>query len=314
MKTNLHDIFKKYFTAENAEVAEVFLKFSAFSASSAVIFLLLSLLISGCAGLPGLLAATDTPGVTSTPPPTGTPTPTIVWFPPTKTPTPGPSYPTPAPTAEMRPNVGEVAIEDDFSSQSGWQAGAMSGGTVAYGPGSLSIAIPDQAATLVSLRSAPVPENYYLEITASASLCRGKDAYGLVFRSEGWQTGYRWIISCDGQTRVERWRPAEAAVVHDWSYFGEGGAPLSLRLGLWLWGSEMRFFIDGVYLFSARDPLLVGTQVGVFARAAGQNALSVSFSNLVVRSIVGFQPTPIPSPTPWVTVTNTRAPTWTPGK
>ncbi len=214
----------------------------------------------------------------------------------------------------MRPNLGEVVLQDNFSSQSGWQAGAMEGGTVAYGPGNLSIAIPDQAATLVSLRSAPLPANYYLELTASASLCRGKDAYGLIFRSQGWQTGYRWIIGCDGLTRVERWRPAEVAVVHDWTYIGEGGAPLSLRLGLWLWGSEMRFFVDGDYLFSARDPLMTGAQLGVFARATGQNALSVSFSELAVRSIVGFQPTPIPSPTPWVTVTNTRAPTWTPVK
>ncbi len=289
-------------------------KSSAPSAFSAVKFLFLCLLISGCAVLPGMLPTPETPSITPTPPPTGTPTPTIVWFPPTKTPTPGFSYPSPAPTVEMRPNLGQVVVQDDFTSQSGWQAGAMEGGTVAYSPGSLSIAIPDQSTTLVSLRTAPLPANYYLEITASASLCRGKDSYGLVFRSQGWQTGYRWIISCDGLTRVERWRPAEVAVVHDWSYIGEGGAPLSLRLGLWLWGSEMRFFIDGDYLFSSRDPLMTGAQLGVFARATGQNALSVSFSGLVARSIVGFQPTPIPSPTPWVTVTNTRAPTWTPVK
>ncbi len=301
---------------KDADGAEVIFKLSAFSASSAVkLIILVSLSISGCAGLSGLpgLPTPATPTITLTPAPSNTPTATIAWFPPTKTPTPGFSRVTPAPTPEMRPGLGDVAVEDDFSTKSGWQTGAMEGGTVAYGPDSLSIAIPDQPAMLISLRSTLLPDNYYLEITASASLCRGKDSYGLIFRSMGWQTGYRWIVGCDGLTRVERWRPAEEAVVKDWTYFGEGGAPLSLRLGLWLFGDEMRFFIDGDYLFSAHDPLLTGTQLGVFARATGQNALTVSFSQLVVRRIAGYVPTPIPSPTPWITRTNTRAPTWTPG-
>ena len=283
--------------------------------------ILVSLLVSGCAGLPGMpglpgLPTSATSTDTAIPLPTTTPTPTIVWFPPTRTPTPGPALATAAATPEMRPAVGDVAVKDDFSSQRGWQTGAMDGGTVAYGPDSLSIAIPDQAAALVSLHSAALPDNYYLEITASVSLCRGKDAYGLIFRSEGKQGGYgyRWIVTCDGQMRVERWRPSEAAVMQNWTDIGEGGALLSLRLGLWLYRDEMRFFVDGNYLFSAHDPTLTGKQIGVFARSTGQNALSVNFSDLVVRSITGYQPSPVPSPTPWVTKTITRMPTATPVK
>jgi hypothetical protein len=275
---------------------------------------LLGAVLSACAG--PLAGIAPEPTDTSTPTATLTPIPsaTIVWFPPTRTHTP---QPTPAqqaqPTPEPRPNLGNVVLQDSFIDKTSWQSGVMQGGTAAYGNNSLSLVIPDAAATLLSLHRGSLPDNYYLEITVTANLCRGKDSYGLIFRSDGGiSSGYRWIFTCDGNMRVERWRPAEAAVVQDWLYFGEGGAPLVIRLGLWLFRDDMRFFVNDTYLFSAHDPLLTGAQIGVFTKSTGQNALSVSFSNLVVRSISGYVPTPIPSPTVYVTLTNTRAPTWTP--
>jgi hypothetical protein len=276
---------------------------------------LLCAFLSACSGLPGI---TPEPTDTATPTATLTPIPsaTIVWFPPTRTPT---SQPVPPavlaqPTPEPRPNLGNVVLQDSFIDKTGWQSGVLGGGTADYGNNSLNLVIPDAAATLISLHRAALPQgDYYLEITITANLCRGKDAYGLIFRSDGGtSSGYRWIFTCDGNMRVERWRPAEAAVVQDWIYFGEGGAPLVIRLGLWLYHDEMRFFVNDTYLFSARDPLLTGSQIGVFTKSTGQNALSVSFSNLVVRSISGYVPTPIPSPTVYLTLTNTHAPTWTP--
>ena len=276
---------------------------------------LLCAILSACAGPFG--GITPEPTETATPTATLTPNPsaTIVWFPPTRTPTPQPVPPAEQaqPTIEPRPNLGNVMLQDSFIDKTGWQSGVLGEGTADYGNDSLSLVIPDEAATLISLHRGALPGDYYLEITVTANLCRGKDAYGLIFRSDGGtSSGYRWIFTCDGNMRVERWRPAEAAVVQDWTYFGEGGAPLVIRLGLWLFRDEMRFFVNDLYLFSAHDPLLTGSQIGVFTKSTGQNALSVSFSNLVVRSINGYVPTPIPSPTVYVTLTNTRAPTWTP--
>ena len=277
-----------------------------------VMMLVLAGMVAGCMDLPGTgPQPTDSP--TPRPSLTPSPTPTIVWFPLTKTPTPQPTpAQPPQPTPEPRPGLGAVLFQEDFSTTSGWQNGAFEGGTANFGNHSLSLVIPDNAATIISLRRAAMPDAYYLEMTVSANLCRGKDIYGLVFRSDGGLSAYRWLITCDGLTRVERWRPAEAAVIQDWTYIGQGGAPLSLRLGLWLYGDEMRYFVNDVYLFATKDPLLVGTQIGVLARSTGQNPLSVSFSKLVVRAISGYVPTPIPSPTPDITLTNTRAPTWTP--
>ena len=189
-----------------------------------------------------------------------------------------------------------------------------SGGSATLTGSQLTLSIPGAAADLVSLRKGSLPGDFYLEIAVSVDLCRGKDNYGLVFRHDGSYSFYRWILACDGLLRVERVRPVEIAVIQDWTPSGQvtGGAPLDLKLGLWVAGSEMRFFVNGVFQFALRDPLVTGDQLGVYARSSGLNAVSVSFSSLSVRRVVGFVPTPIPTATIYVTPIPTHAPTWTP--
>ena len=248
---------------------------------------------------------TDTPTVTLTP------TRTVQWFPSTATPTPGVQRPVMMPTPDQRPALGEVILQDNFSDSSLWQTYDTSIGSAKISRGSLNLAAPEMVANLVSLWHTPVPADFYMEITSSTGLCRGKDTYGVVFRSDGGTSQYRLIVSCDGNLRIERWRAAEVAVDQDWlpsTQIPQGG-PQVLQLGVWMVGSEMRIFINGAYQFSTRDRVLDGQQVGVFLRSTGANAVSVSFSNLVIRSIQNYQPSPVPSPTPNVTLTPTRMPT-----
>jgi hypothetical protein len=47
----------------------------------------------------------------------------------------------------------------------------------------------------------------------------------------------------------------------------------------------MRFFVNDQYLFSAKDPLLHSGSLGVFARSTGNNALTVSFTDLVIKRV-----------------------------
>ena len=122
------------------------------------------------------------------------------------------------------------------------------------------------------------------------------------------------MVSCDGNLRVERWRPAEAAVVQNWTPSGQvprAGLQV-LRLGVWMVGSEMRIFVDDVFQFLVHDSLLSGQQVGVFLRSTGANAATVNFSKLVIYQIAGYVPSPIPSSTPVITIAATHAPTLTP--
>lgn len=217
------------------------------------------------------------------------------------------------PTVDQRPATGDIAVGDNFSDPATRQTFETTGGTARISKDALTLAAPEMFASLVSLRRGVVPDDFYLEISASTSLCRGKDTYGVIFRSDGGTSHYRLIVSCEGQLRVERWRPAEAAVVQDWTPSGQvpPAGPHELRLGIWMAGSDMRIFVNGVFQFQARDPLLIGQQVGVFLRSTGANATSVTFSNLVIRRLQGYVPSPVPSPTSDWTKTPTRAPTAT---
>jgi hypothetical protein len=275
-----------------------------------LIFSLFLFALSGCQ----VLFATAEPFPTDTRTPTITLTRTIQWFPSTVTPTPNVQRTVLAPTADQRPALAEVVLRDNFSEGGAWQTFETAIGTIKVSKGSLTLTVPEGNSNLASLRRGALPEDFYLEITSSTSLCLGKDSYGIAFRSDGGVSQYRLLVSCDGFLRVERWRSSEAAVIQDWTPSGQipRSGPQVLRLGVWMAGSEMRFFVDNVFQFSTRDPLLAGAQIGVFLRATGANAVTVNFSDLVVRSVQGFVPTPIPSPTPVITIPATRAPTLTP--
>lgn len=251
--------------------------------------------LAACAPQPLPVVPTDT----FTPAPTLSPTTTPVWFPPTNTPTPAPTI-TPRPTQEFRPGLGEVILEDDFSDPSGWRSGTFDSGRITFGSADLTLAVSAPQGSLVSLRQGQIAADSYLEITADPALCKGDDAFGLLLRASGDREGYRLLATCMGKLRMERLRPSETALMQDWTASGElpKGGMLPVKLGVWAVGTEMRIFVNDVYQFSVRDPLYPAGQVGVFARSAGSNPLTVSFSDLSVRAIdLDRLPTATPRPT-----------------
>jgi hypothetical protein len=250
------------------------------------------------AGCSALLAAPPTPLPLDTPTllaPTASPTTTPVWFPATETPTLAPT-PSPRPTDDYRPALGEILLQDDFSSKSGWTVFANEAGRASYGINELTLAVSASKGVLGSLGAKTIPGNFYLELTAFPSLCAGADAFGLYVRASSPRDGYRLVATCDGRIRLERLKNGELVLLQDWTPSGEvpRGGMVPLRLGVWASGPELRIFVNAVYQFSARDPVWTEGQVGVYARAALDGPLTVSYSNLVVRAI---DPTRLPTPT-----------------
>jgi hypothetical protein len=231
--------------------------------------------------------ATTTPTAESGPPLIQeTQTPTIVWFPPTQTPTPLPTREALSPTPGMRPEVSRLLFEDLFEDSGPWTLTTRQDGRVSVGRGELTLAMqPSQTrGHLISLRQEPVLSDFYAEITANTTLCRGLDEYGLLVRASSTQDFFRFSLSCDGQARVDRLVSGQASSPQPWVY-GPGvppGAPGITRLGVWAKGREMRFFINDDLLFSVSDPSLPSGTLGVFARSTGENAVTVHFSDLVV--------------------------------
>ncbi|MHB1337456.1 MAG: hypothetical protein ACYCYG_01400 [Bellilinea sp.] len=267
-----------------------------------VLLVLLLLMVGASACVPAGEAAV-TPVSTPTSAPSSTPTATIDWFPVTATPTPRPiEIITPTATPDLL--LGAELLRDDFSEQGAWSTFRTTTGTASYGKERFTLAVSAPEGYLVSLRSTPELSDFYLEITASTSLCRDSDSYGLFLRSGGEGYGYRWVITCDGRTRLERVRDFQATLVEDWvaSPYMMSGSPVTLHLGVWMAGGEMRFFVERVEIFRAREPFYTSGLVGVFARASGETPVTVSFSDMVVYSI---NTAALPTRTPYPLVTAT---------
>ena len=99
--------------------------------------------------------------------------------------------PTVQPTADKKPGVGDIVLSDDFSSPADWNTAVADQASVAVTEGGLTIAAQPGIAPIASFRQGQVFSDMYVEVTARPSLCRGPDAYGLVFRAPNNVAYYR---------------------------------------------------------------------------------------------------------------------------
>ena len=239
--------------------------------------------MSGC-----LSAPTPSADLEETPTPTTptTQTATVVWFPPTSTPTSLPAQDT-TPTPDFRPGLGDVILTDNFSNPDPWTLVKTTSTSVALGRNELTIAIQGAKTYEFSARKEPILSDFYLEITTGPTLCRGEDEYGLLFRMVSPDDFYRFALSCEGKVRLERVLSGTAAPIQPWIQSGAvpPGAPSISHLAVWASGDELRFFIAGEYLFSVTDSKLPGGNIGLFARSNGDTAVTVNFSELIIREL-----------------------------
>ncbi len=246
--------------------------------------------------LVGLLSACVAPEVDPTPLPntdTATITPTITatinWFPATATPTLKPTEII-EPTPEMRPGVGSILITDLVASGSDWGTQSLSAGNITLGNDSLTLAIQQSKASLLSLELKNILRDFYLETDVNISLCRGKDVYGIVVRTISEYNYYRFLVDCQGNARAERIRDGSTTLMQDWTPTGiPPGAPQNISLGVWAVGSEMRLFANNAFVFSVKDPVFTDGTIGVFARAEGDSPVTVTFSEMTVYAVDSTQ-------------------------
>jgi hypothetical protein len=251
-----------------------------------------SFVLALAAALGVVLAGACAPLRTPLPPepsasPSATPTltATIQWFPPSATPTPLATVAAaPRPTTDLAPRYGTLLLSDDFDDPAQWRLGRMPEGSMALGVGELTLAVARPGGQLYSLRQDTSLGNFYLEVTASPSICRGEDEYGVMLKVSPSLEFFRFALTCDGRARVDRYYHGVASAPQPPAYFGAvpPGAPSRSRLGVWALGREMRFYANGEYLFSVSDPSLPAGSLALYARAAGEEMLTVNFSELEV--------------------------------
>ncbi|MFN3492348.1 MAG: hypothetical protein ACK40V_09035, partial [Anaerolineales bacterium] len=202
------------------------------------------------------------------------------------TPTPQPfSLTEKSPTPEMRPNIGGILLEDDFSDETLWDIASSNQASSAISSNRLILSAQSQV-LMMSLRRDLILSNFYAEMTAQPSLCKGEDNYGLLIRASA-GTYYRFALACNGTVRAERITNGARLILQQPVQSGDvpPGAPGNVRMGVWAVGKEMRFFLNGRFQFSLIDPSFPSGTIGVFARSVEDTPVIVSFSDLVVREI-----------------------------
>ncbi len=252
--------------------------------------------LTACSNLaPDLTPLAPTATITPTP----SITPTIVWFPATETPQPLPTRVL-EPTPDLRPAQAEVLWEDAFSQAKQWITGTFAAGNITVSNQALILAVQQPKGSLQTYAlTNDVYGDFYLSVEADPSLCRGEDVYGVLFRLNSQWDYYRFLVRCDGFARVERIRDSQTVLMEDWVFVGGNtGALAKVNLGVWAYGSEMRFFVNDFYLFTANDPVFVNGQVGFFARSTGEDALTVSYQDLTIRALNPLEIPPTPTWTP----------------
>lgn len=258
--------------------------------------LILALLLSAC-------SVFTPPEVDPWPTNTATtlPTETPVWFPATATTTPPPpATPVPSATPNQSPGIDALILKDGFLVDDGWQEFRKNTGSAVLGPGELTLSVTANDGYVTIFRDSPTVDDFYMEAQANPRLCQVTDSYGLLVRAASGLDYYRFSVSADGQARADRFKSGNVVVLQGWTPSGQvpRGCPVSLKLGVWAVGGDLRFFINDVFQFSVKDAGIARGQIGFFARSKSETVLSVTFSDLELYWVdqipVSFTATPEP--------------------
>jgi len=177
-----------------------------------------------------------------------------------------------------------LLYSDSFTEDAEWTLGIVHDGSIALGKNELTLAVREHQGYLYSLNKELILDDFYLEITASPSICRGSDEYGVLLRVSSNMEFYRFSLTCDGQSRVDRYFQGSATSPQPLALNGAipPGAPSSSRLGILVFGDEMQFFVNDQFISSISDPSIKAGGLGIFGRAAGEDIVTVNFSDLMI--------------------------------
>jgi hypothetical protein len=217
---------------------------------------------------------------------TATVTPTVVWFPSTPT-LAVQSTPTAAPDQVLKPGVGALLFKDDFQTADHWERVVSTQGNIIPGDGKLNLSVRSNRGELVALRKDTVLDNYYAEVTVQVNLCQGEDVLGMVFRTNGQNSYYRYLVDCNGRETAQVVIGGAPTPLYDWAPSGElvTGLVKPFTLGVWASKDMLRFFINDQLQFEVQRGTYLSGGIGFYVRSAGNPILSVAFDDLSVYDV-----------------------------
>lgn len=210
-----------------------------------------------------------------------------VWFPATATPAPSPQ-PSPAGNTILPPTKGQLILDGVFATPESWLGSNGEAGYAHIQQSSLTMALPGGAGRAQSLSVYKLPDEFYLEVNIETGMCSSGDRYGILFWEGSTAGNYRLWINCEGQMRLERELPERVDLYRDWQVARkfQAGSPAINRIGIWARKGEVLFFVNDCWQFSQAVNADLRGGLGILAQTGGDYALTVSFSELRVYSVV----------------------------
>jgi hypothetical protein len=236
------------------------------------------------------------PTQTLTPAPVS-PSPTVEFptLQPTSTSTPEPS---PTPTPDILSGLGPVRYYDRFTILREWEIPDSEVGGAGLINDRFSISVRKPNASFMTVKPEPIVGNFYIEAVVRSELCSDDDEFGLIFRTDPDGGHYRFTLTCNGEARVSRtFGGSEVVLVPKTPTIALiPGLLVDNRIGVLANGKNLRFFINGIEVFTIDDRTVAEGRFGFFVRSRSDGQTTASFDDLLVREI-SPTPTPVPSPT-----------------
>jgi hypothetical protein len=219
------------------------------------------------------------PMPTGTPAPPASPSTGAVTAPlpiPTGTPTPGFVGP---------PNfVGNNLFADDFTQPQLWPASEDSTQRIVVAGGQLSITLKaaDRFTLVYNIKRRA--KDYYVSVTGTASACRFRDRYGLLFRLQGPSDYYQLEVDCDARYRLAKIISGTLTALQDWTPNPAivKGSHAQNVLGLRVQGDTLEAFVNGVSLGQLKDATFTEGGFGLYAGSGLSESYTAAFDDLQV--------------------------------
>jgi hypothetical protein len=192
------------------------------------------------------------------------------------------------PTPEILVGLGEIIYEDRFVSSEGWLLPQTQRGEINIGNGEINIIINEPGSYFDGFLEEPDLNQYYAEITANPVLCSPQDEYGFLFSVSGINQYIRLALNCSGEVRMDQLLAGSTTLLYPRTRVASipAGALSVTKIAVLVMIDEIHIYINGDLLFSLEGQQNSKGSFGIFARSIGETAMTVSFSDLVIRDVI----------------------------
>jgi hypothetical protein len=185
--------------------------------------------------------------------------------------TPNPTYA----TGDPRSTLGNPTWTDTMDNSNNWFSGTDSFTSLSFSNGEMVLSALSNVSGWRLALGTPTLSNVYVELTGKLVTCVANDSYGIIFRipTLAADQGYLFGITCEGQYYLKSFNGkigvnGTTVIIVDYTSNAAivAGSGKSNRIGVWVKGTTIRLYANGILLKEVTDNTFASGYIGVFIR------------------------------------------------